>query len=180
MLIGKHAAAGIWAKLATVFIVAAACALSEVDADAISQTPPVPGPDDGGGQGAKNIERWEHAHADGGIPRKPESQGPDSTAWSNTVGICSMIQDENATDVREWVLYYRCESAWPVISTRCSLIRTTPTPTTEHSVTLCSRRAAVPLVDHQPVVCSSLSLAWRDHRLHDVTCDVFSSVLSRF
>lgn len=54
-----------------------------------------------------NSQLWEEAHADGGLPPKPKSKGPDSAAWSNSVGVCSLIKDENATDVREWVLYYR-------------------------------------------------------------------------
>jgi hypothetical protein len=28
--------------------------------------------------------------------------------WSNSIAICASIRDENITDVREWLQYYRC------------------------------------------------------------------------
>lgn len=55
-----------------------------------------------------NVRRYKEQHADGGLKPKPVSSGPDGTAWRNSVAICSMIKDENTTDVREWVMYYRC------------------------------------------------------------------------
>ena len=106
-------------RAAVAWMATAACALSEVHAGIGHQILALRSFSgersllSANGQGAANIARWEEAHADGGLPRKPQSQGPDSIAWSNTVGVCSMIQDENATDVREWVHYYRCEfSSW--------------------------------------------------------------------
>lgn len=38
----------------------------------------------------------------------PESYGPDSEQWSNSFAICSIMKDENITDVREWLTYYKC------------------------------------------------------------------------
>lgn len=54
-----------------------------------------------------NQQRWMEQHADGGLAPKPEDAGPDSPVWRNSIAICSMIKDENSTDVREWVMYYR-------------------------------------------------------------------------
>ena len=117
MMLKRGACIWLWANAVVVFtcIATAACALPDVHAGSKQQQLPLTRLSGErsllGGQGAANIARWEAQHADGGLPRKPNSQGPDSTAWSNTIGVCSMIQDENATDVREWVLYYRCEIA---------------------------------------------------------------------
>ena len=33
---------------------------------------------------------------------------PDSPAWSNSLALCAVMKDENITDVREWLQYYRC------------------------------------------------------------------------
>ena len=60
------------------------------------------------GAGVRTVELWVQQHADGGLPAKPESLGPDSASWSNSIAICSLIKDEISTDVREWVLYFRC------------------------------------------------------------------------
>lgn len=62
----------------------------------------------GTGAGSRAMQLWYQQHQDGGLAPKPDSLGPDSAAWSNTVAICSLIKDENSTDVREWVIYYRC------------------------------------------------------------------------
>lgn len=59
------------------------------------------------GQGEINRQWWMEQHADGGLAPKPEGVGPDSPAWRNSIALCSMIKDENSTDVREWVMYYR-------------------------------------------------------------------------
>lgn len=57
--------------------------------------------------GEKNYNLWMEQHLDGGLSPKPDTSGPDSPTWRNSMAICSMIKDENSTDVREWVLYYR-------------------------------------------------------------------------
>lgn len=52
---------------------------------------------------------WEYAHIAGDLPELMSStHGPNSTNWSNSVAICATMKDENATDVREWLLYYQC------------------------------------------------------------------------
>jgi hypothetical protein len=42
------------------------------------------------------------------LPPLPKSHGPDSPKWNNSVAICAIMKDENLTDVREWLTYYRC------------------------------------------------------------------------
>jgi len=41
------------------------------------------------------------------LPRRPPSAEPQGSAWRNSVAVCVTIRDENATDVREWLQYYR-------------------------------------------------------------------------
>lgn len=55
-----------------------------------------------------SMRRWMEAHADGPLMPKPLEAGPDRDSWTNSIGLCSMIQDENSTDIREWILYYKC------------------------------------------------------------------------
>lgn len=60
---------------------------------------------------ARHIYRnwWEYAHAVGDLPALLNStHGPNSTAWNNSVAICATMKEENATDVKEWLLYYQC------------------------------------------------------------------------
>eukprot|EP00892_Ulva_mutabilis_P000948 jgi/Ulvmu1/10854/UM007_0028.1 len=51
---------------------------------------------------------WRRAHVSGDLPLLDDSEhGPNSTLWSNSVAICATMKEENSTDVREWLLYYR-------------------------------------------------------------------------
>lgn len=49
---------------------------------------------------------WTHAHDVGHMPELSELVH--KPGLDNTVAICATMKDENATDVREWLLYYRC------------------------------------------------------------------------
>lgn len=42
-----------------------------------------------------------------GMDPLPDIHGPDSEEWDNSFAICSIMKDENITDVREWLTYYR-------------------------------------------------------------------------
>ena len=44
----------------------------------------------------------------GDLPNLPEDRSPDSPTWNNSVAICAIMKEENAKDVREWLLYHRC------------------------------------------------------------------------
>lgn len=42
-----------------------------------------------------------------GLPLMPATHSPESEEWSNSIAVCSIMRDENVTDVMEWVRYYR-------------------------------------------------------------------------
>lgn len=42
-----------------------------------------------------------------GMEPLPEEFGPSSKSWDNSFAVCSIMKDENITDVREWISYYR-------------------------------------------------------------------------
>lgn len=46
----------------------------------------------------------------------PHSHSPDSPQWSNSFAVCAIMRDENITDVREWIHYYKCAHAANVIT----------------------------------------------------------------
>jgi hypothetical protein len=48
------------------------------------------------------------AKYEGDLHELPAERGPNGTGWDNSVAICACIRNENATDVREWILYYKC------------------------------------------------------------------------
>eukprot|EP00892_Ulva_mutabilis_P000848 jgi/Ulvmu1/10764/UM068_0054.1 len=48
---------------------------------------------------------WNHAHESGHLPELSEPVR--KPGQDNSVGICATMKDENSTDVREWLLYYR-------------------------------------------------------------------------
>jgi hypothetical protein len=43
-----------------------------------------------------------------GLPQLPEHLGPASASWTNSIAVCATMKDENVTDVREWLHYYKC------------------------------------------------------------------------
>lgn len=49
---------------------------------------------------------WEETHQTGNLPELDEpvraASGP------NSVALCTVMKEENSTDVREWLSYYRC------------------------------------------------------------------------
>lgn len=42
-----------------------------------------------------------------GLSEMSSSHSPDSETWSNSIAICSIMRDENVTDVKEWLEYYQ-------------------------------------------------------------------------
>lgn len=67
------------------------------------------------------LARRSHARSLAGVlrrsraPREPPSdRAPWHPRWSNSIAICAVMRGENATDVREWLGYYRCGTAVPV------------------------------------------------------------------
>jgi hypothetical protein len=38
----------------------------------------------------------------------PEKYGPSGSKWRNSFAVCAIMKDENITDVREWISYYKC------------------------------------------------------------------------
>lgn len=48
---------------------------------------------------------WNHAHDQGHLPEL--SEPIHKSGQDNSVAICATMMDENSTDVREWLLYYR-------------------------------------------------------------------------
>lgn len=42
------------------------------------------------------------------LPALPKERAPWHADWNNSIAVCAAMRDENATDVREWLLYYRC------------------------------------------------------------------------
>ena len=57
------------------------------------------------------------------MPALPPLHAPDSPTWKDTVAVCAIMRDENITDVREWLQYYRCaaaaSSAFAMLIYRC-------------------------------------------------------------
>ena len=51
-----------------------------------------------------------------------DRHGPDSEEWDNSFAICSIMKDENITDVREWLTYYRCALAAGGVSQLSALV----------------------------------------------------------
>ena len=51
---------------------------------------------------ANKMERWLES-----LPAMSEGHSPDSPQWSNSFAVCAIMRDENITDVREWLRYYR-------------------------------------------------------------------------
>jgi hypothetical protein len=45
------------------------------------------------------------------LPQLPARYGPDGRQWGNSIAVCVVMKDENVTDVREWLTYYRCVHA---------------------------------------------------------------------
>jgi hypothetical protein len=41
------------------------------------------------------------------MPMMPPNHAPDSEEWSNSIALCSIMRDENVTDVMEWLKYYQ-------------------------------------------------------------------------
>jgi hypothetical protein len=42
------------------------------------------------------------------LPPLPINHAPWHPEWSNNMAICTIMRQENVTDVREWLDYYRC------------------------------------------------------------------------
>lgn len=42
-----------------------------------------------------------------GLPTMPPSHSPESEQWTNRIAVCSIMRDENITDVAEWIRYYQ-------------------------------------------------------------------------
>ena len=64
--------------------------------------------------GATNhlLASYKRLFAFGGVSvrqQQPVRQGiaPWDTGWNNTVGLCAIMAEEHAEDVREWLQYYR-------------------------------------------------------------------------
>lgn len=45
----------------------------------------------------------------GDLPPLNPDRSPESATWVNSVAVCACMLKENVTDVREWLLYHRCE-----------------------------------------------------------------------
>lgn len=59
-----------------------------------------------GPRGKWNLNKiWNHAHELGHLPELEEPVSKEGQ--DNSVAICATMKDENTTDVREWLLYYR-------------------------------------------------------------------------
>lgn len=48
---------------------------------------------------------WEEAHKTGNLPELDEPVRAPS--GDNSVAMCTVMKQENSTDVREWLSYYR-------------------------------------------------------------------------
>lgn len=44
------------------------------------------------------------------LPVMSESHAPESEEWSNSFAVCSIMRNENLSDVMEWLRYYKCAS----------------------------------------------------------------------
>lgn len=64
------------------------------------------------------IGKWKTTHGEGNLPELPSAtHGPDSPQWNNSVAICALMKSENSTDVREWLMYYKCAYCIPYKAT---------------------------------------------------------------
>lgn len=52
---------------------------------------------------------YKRAHKYGDLPTLRWDASPDSETWTNSLAICACMFGENTTDVREWILYNRCD-----------------------------------------------------------------------
>ena len=50
---------------------------------------------------------YKRAHRFGDLPFLRADMSPDSEKWDNSIAICACMFGENATDVREWIMYNR-------------------------------------------------------------------------
>lgn len=50
---------------------------------------------------------YKRAHRFGDLPALRSDMSPDSEMWDNSIAICACMLGENATDVREWIMYNR-------------------------------------------------------------------------
>lgn len=48
---------------------------------------------------------WEESHQAGNLPELDEPVR--AASGDNSVALCTVMKDENSTDVREWLSYYR-------------------------------------------------------------------------
>jgi hypothetical protein len=51
---------------------------------------------------------WRQAYREGDLPKLSNRLAPWTRTWTNTIALCSTVRQENTTDLREWLLYYRC------------------------------------------------------------------------
>jgi hypothetical protein len=45
-----------------------------------------------------------------GLPTMGFDHSPTSSQWTNSIAFCTIMKDENITDIREWLTYHRCAS----------------------------------------------------------------------
>lgn len=51
---------------------------------------------------------WRQAVRDGDVPKLSNWLAPWGPAWRNSIALCSTVRQENTTDLREWLMHYRC------------------------------------------------------------------------
>jgi hypothetical protein len=56
----------------------------------------------------KRQRHWRQAVREGDVPKLSNVRAPWGTAWRNSLALCSTVRQENATDLREWLMHYRC------------------------------------------------------------------------
>lgn len=54
---------------------------------------------------------YNFAHRYGDLPALRLDHSPKNPAWDNGIAICACMFQENTTDVREWLLYHKCDSS---------------------------------------------------------------------
>jgi hypothetical protein len=60
---------------------------------------------------ASFLEGWndtDDASLEVYLPSLPESYSNSSSSWSNSLALCTIMRNENITDLREWLTYYQC------------------------------------------------------------------------
>ena len=62
---------------------------------------------------------WNHAYELGHLPELSEPVR--KPGQESSVAICATMKDENTTDVREWLLYYRCFFISVICLNKCCL-----------------------------------------------------------